>query len=237
MDQLLELQTLDNELIALKEEQAALPERRQRIQEARDRGEVRLVEARQGVVDAEAVQRKFEATLQDREALLKKLEGQQLQIKSNEAYTALLHEMDAAKQGISDSETGILEGMETLESARDALARAESEVAEAGENLDADGRALDARESELDAGIARAGKAREQVCPHVEPKLLEQYERISARRRPAVVRVTKEICAGCRFGIPPQAIIEILRGERVVTCGNCNRILAPSDKAAADHAS
>jgi len=37
--------------------------------------------------------------------------------------------------------------------------------------------------------------------------------------------VRHDICEGCRVGIPAQAYIEILRGEELVTCGNCQRIL------------
>jgi predicted nucleic acid-binding Zn-ribbon protein len=61
--------------------------------------------------------------LQDQEALLKRLEGQQFQVKSNDAYTALLHEMEHAKQAISDCETRILESMDAIETSRSELTR------------------------------------------------------------------------------------------------------------------
>ena len=46
-----------------------------------------------------------------------------------------------------------------------------------------------------------------------------------ARRRPAVAIVSNETCLGCRVGIPPQLYIEILKGEKIVACGTCQRIL------------
>ena len=82
----------------------------------------------------------------------------------------------------------------------------------------------------LEAGAARVREARAKVCPDIESKLLEQYEKIAARRRPAVVLISNEMCLGCRVGIPPQSYIEILRAERVVTCGHCHRILLPGEK-------
>jgi predicted nucleic acid-binding Zn-ribbon protein len=49
------------------------------------------------------------------------------------------------------------------------------------------------------------------------------------RRRPAVAMVSEEMCQGCRVGIPAQNYIEILKGERIITCGNCHRILVHPD--------
>jgi predicted nucleic acid-binding Zn-ribbon protein len=230
MERLLELQRLDDELIAFEEELGAAPGRRSRIEAGRSGGATRLAEAREALEQAEAQQRQIEATLQDQEALLKKLEGQQFQVKSNDAYTALLHEMEAAKRAISDGETQILEGMEAIESARAALATGEAEVAEILGRLDTEEKTLDERERELVATAARVREARAVVRPDIESKLLEKYEKISARRRPAVVLISNEMCVGCRVGIPPQSYIEILRLERVVTCGNCHRILLPIEK-------
>jgi predicted nucleic acid-binding Zn-ribbon protein len=51
------------------------------------------------------------------------------------------------------------------------------------------------------------------------------YEKIAKRRRPALALVSEEMCEGCRVGIPAQNYIEILKGERIITCGNCQRIL------------
>jgi len=64
----------------------------------------------------------------------------------------------------------------------------------------------------------------------IGPELLNHYERVAKRRRPAVILVKEERCGGCRVGIPPQAFIEIIRSETIVTCGNCARILIHAEK-------
>jgi predicted nucleic acid-binding Zn-ribbon protein len=222
---LLELQHLDDELFASEQEHAAVPDNRSRIHDARQAGEARIAAARQALEDAEAGQRRAEKDLQDHEALLQKLEGQQFQVKSNVAYTALLHEMDAARQAISDCETLILESMEAIESAREVLGTAEGTARGEGTQLEAKEQALDAREKELAASIARLREQRGELVGGIARELRELYERIASRRRPAVVLVSKELCEGCRVDIPPQAYIEIRRRERIVTCGHCQRIL------------
>jgi predicted nucleic acid-binding Zn-ribbon protein len=227
---LLDLQKLDHELRAFEAEHGALPERRRRVEEARAGAETRLATAREALAAAEAGQRRCETALQDHEALLRKLEGQQHQVKTNLAYTALLHEMDASRAAISDCETRILEAMEVIEGARGELRAAEAGAERARAELEAESRALEAREKELDAGIARLRGIRDAATPGIEPRLLAQYEKIAARSWPAVVFVRNEVCGGCKMDIPSQSFIEILRGERVVICGNCRRILLAGDR-------
>ena len=57
-----------------------------------------------------------------------------------------------------------------------------------------------------------------------EAKLIEQYERIATRRRPGAPG-SRQPVPWLPGRHPAAALIEIQRGERVVTCGNCQRIL------------
>ena len=230
LTQLLELQRVDDELVVLETDYDGLPGHRERIEAERSACEEQLEAAKQAVQDAEGGMRQAEGALQDQEALLQKLESQQFQVKSDDAYTALLSEMDHARESISEHETKILEHMESIEQARGQLAEAEKNLAETRSRLEAERRATDARDEECTREIARLQALRAEVSPGVERELLSLYERVAKRRRPSVILVKEERCGGCRVGIPPQSFIEILRAESIVTCGNCSRILIHADK-------
>jgi predicted nucleic acid-binding Zn-ribbon protein len=236
LQHLLELQQLDADIASSEQELADLPEKRKQFEESRAAVAAKLVQAREALHGGEIEQRHTEAALQDQEALLHRLEGQQFQVKDNTAYTALLHEMERAKQAISDCETGILEGMDAVEAAREALAAAEAEERATRERLESEERAADAREEELRRDLAELNTRRVEVRPKLDPKILAVYEKILARRQPAVALVSDEMCQGCRVGIPAQNYIEILKGERIITCGNCHRILVHPDMKSSDGA-
>jgi len=53
------------------------------------------------------------------------------------------------------------------------------------------------------------------------------YMRISARIRDgvAVAEARNGACMACFMALRPQAMAQVRRGEEVVTCDNCNRIL------------
>jgi predicted nucleic acid-binding Zn-ribbon protein len=225
LQKLIDLQNLDEKLAACEGESAGLPARRTELAERREAAEQRVVAAKDALQEAEAEQRRAEGTLQDQEALIQKLEGQQFQVKSNEAYTALLREMEQARQAISDSETRLLEAMDAIEAGVRERAAAEEDAEKVLGRVAADEQAVDARGHELAALIAALREAREGSRASIATDLLEQYDRIASRRRPAVVHVREEICLGCRVNIPPQLQIELLRGQRLITCSNCHRIL------------
>jgi predicted nucleic acid-binding Zn-ribbon protein len=225
LQQLIELQGLDDEITALEVEHAGVPARRSDFHQQRVDCEEKIARFSEALRAGEHEQREAEARLQDQEALLQRLEGQQFQVKSNDAYTALLHEMEHAKRAISDCETRILESMDTIETARSERTAAEAEASATGARLETEERALDEREKQLEKELGRARARRDDIRTHIEADLLSRYTKIAARRQPAVVVISDEMCLGCRVNIPPQSYIEILKAERVITCGQCQRIL------------
>lgn len=230
---LVDLSKVDVQLAALEEERAALPARRAALDEARSASQAAEEAAGAAVEAAEQEQRRHEAVAQDKEVLLHKLEGQQHQVKTNEAYTALLHEMDEARAAISESETRILEAMEAIEQARAEADRAASGARGAQERAAEEESALDAREKALEEQIAALRRERDGIADGVDATLLSRYARIAGRRRPAVAVVERETCMGCRVGIPPQAVLELRRAESLITCGHCQRILVLEEHLAA----
>ena len=227
---LLDLQKLDDELVALEAEQKEVPNKRSGIEQRLAACATKLETSKEDLKTAEADQRRCESVVQDREAGLLKLEGQQPQVKTNAAYTALLSEIEQAKESISEGETQILEGMETIEAAKALVADAEREAGQMRSRLADDEKALAAREKELEARLAVLREQRGGVEGDIDGDLMRRYEKVVARRRPGLVVVNGEMCSGCRVDIPAQNFIEILRCEKIVSCGNCNRILVHEEK-------
>ena len=61
------------------------------------------------------------------------------------------------------------------------------------------------------------------------------YKRISARIRDgvAVAEARNGACTACYMALRPQIMADVRRGDEVITCDNCNRILYYNpDKAA-----
>lgn len=223
--QLVALRDVDARIDALEQELAAQPARRADAASRVERAGASRAEAGQRLETAELEERRLAGEVRDREALVERLQGQTAQVKSNEAYRALLHEMEQAREAISERETAILEAMETIDDARAALAAAENDLRESQTRAGAEEEAVAKREDELRAELERQRERRNQCAAAVGSDLLARYERIAARRKPAVAVVVDEVCLGCHTRIPPQQSLQLLRGGTLQTCSRCQRIL------------
>ena len=147
--------------------------------------------------------------------------------KKPDEYTAAIREADAARKQISTFETTVLEQMEIFETAEKELNERAPEV----EKLRAD---MNTRFAQFDEQVTRqqqelteARKDREQMLKQLPKAMSVLYNRISARIRDgiAVAEARNGACTACFMALRPQIMADVRRGNEVITCDNCNRIL------------
>lgn len=227
--QLVVLQRVDDELAGVKLEAEGLPARCVAAEAERSASLVAVEEAAEALQTRELEQRRLESELADAEELIRRLLGQTSQVKSNEAYHALLAEIDAAKQAQDDLEERILEAMDMVSELRDALTAAEGQARATGARVDEELARIEARETELAKDRDRLGAARDQAADVLDPDARGRYERVVERRRPGVAIISKEVCSGCRVGIPPQDFVELISATSILQCRTCKRLLVHRD--------
>ena len=56
--------------------------------------------------------------------------------------------------------------------------------------------------------------------------MFRRYEFIRERLdHPVIVAVKDGICTGCHIAVPPQTFIELQRGQQIMSCPNCQRLI------------
>src|SRR5271154_2973872 len=117
IDKLLELQTADKEIRKLQEEVASLPKRVAVIEQKLAKTKAQLEKAQAAAKGDEANRKKFEANIKDLQGKISKYRDQSLDVKTNDQYKALLHEIQFAEQEIRLNEDRILEVMDNVTAA------------------------------------------------------------------------------------------------------------------------
>lgn len=178
------------------------------------------------IADVQKKRREIERDIETLTVDERKFSSQLPMVKKNEEYQALLHEIAATKKKRSDRETDLLVLMEDEDKAsgekpahEKALTAAEAESAERGRAIDANEQGERERLAELDA-------ERGQWMAKLPTATKMRYERIrhSLGGR-AVVAISKGACGGCHRGASPQMLQEAKRGDRVLLCDGCGRML------------
>ncbi len=187
-----------------------------------------LEAARATLENEELEERRLESAMKDQEALILKLNHQSAQVASNEAYTALQNELDAAEAAKTDFETQALEHMEAIDAAKEVVANEEAtltsvEAAAPGQLAD-----IAARRKAIEEERAGQLGEHEKTAQGIDPKLLTRFEKVRKRKKPAIGIIDGKTCPQCKIALPRVRVSEIMALEGVYDCPSCKRLLAPA---------
>ena len=142
-------------------------------------------------------------------------------------YEATMRQLDEVGKILDDLETTILEQMETQDSLQHAIAQAKDLVAQREIKLQEADAEKPERIATLEAQRAALQAERSSQMSALPSDLAERYEAFRVRGRRAVAYIVDKACNACNRDLMPQQFIELGR-DRLITCRNCKRWLAPS---------
>ncbi len=226
LERLLELQKLDVVLTQAAWEVEDLPKMIAELEGQLTSADALVTESEGSMQQATKDRLRLEGDLRDQGAKLEDLEAKQLVIKTNEEYAALTQEIDYMKNTISQTEDTVLKLLEDIEAKMAELE--ELRTAAAGARGELEGRIAELKGelATLRERVMLKNDERTRVAMHVDGRILLRYERILiSKGDSALVPLVEDVCTGCYKHLPPQAVIEVKRGNRFVECESCGRIL------------
>ena len=168
-----------------------------------------------------------EGQAKDLDEEIRKLNLQLFQLKSNEAYTAMLKEIAAAQEHKSTLETEVLQLMDLEEQQQREVRAREAALAQDTQVLEAERRKVEQAEAALRARLAEVEQARQRMLERLSAPLKSRYERVFASKEgQAVGLVSHNACGGCHATLPPQLLAEVRRRDTLKVCETCGRLLA-----------
>ena len=169
----------------------------------------------------------YKIKIKETEALIKKYEEQQNNVRNNREYDSLTKEIEYQTLDIQLSEKRIKEitakDNEVAAKVADAQMRLTELNATLKEKKDELHSLVEGTEKEEELLLQRSAECEKLV----EDRLLVAYKRIrkNARNGLAVVGIFDEACGGCFNRIPPQHQLDICTHKKIIVCEYCGRIL------------
>src|SRR6202050_5430997 len=197
IEKLLELQTADKEIRKLQDEVAALPKRMAVIERKRAGTKAHLKKVRTAAKSDEASRKKFEATIKDLQGKISKYRDQSLDVKTNDQYKALLHEIQFAEKEIAANEDKILELMVNAEAREKEVKAAQAEMKAETAEIEREKEQARERTAEDEKQLTEWRGKRDQIRTGVNEDLLRHYERVSKFRGSGLGEVFTSKCGGC----------------------------------------
>ena len=227
LSQLIELQELDLEIQRISERLSRIPEERDRTEN----------EFKQHAAEFLDLKSKHERTLEDRKQLeaelastqqnQEKFERDKTRVQNEKEYTAVLREIDTARKHVGALETDILKRMEELERLEAELGARAPDVERMRSDVDVNLTALDKEREEASRQLAKFGERRKNLAGQMPRRLFSTYDRMSRLGRgQALAEISRSgICVACRVRVRPKVFSDVRKGDQLVTCENCGRIL------------
>jgi predicted nucleic acid-binding Zn-ribbon protein len=227
LQQLIALQNADTSIRKLQADIEAIPQRRAEIEKEFDQRalEIRELENRRDETRGERV--RLEKELAETRLQQERAERNLMSAKNSHEYEAAIRESDAARKHISQLETQVLEKMETLEQTENSLKEREPEIARLRSELEERIRSFEEQSRQQTEQLAATRAERERILASLPKAMGALYNRISTRIRDgiAVAEARNGSCTACFITLRPQVMAEIRRGDEIIICDNCNRIL------------
>lgn len=220
------LQKLDSEIYALNNEKSQAPAKIAEIETAFEAKKNTLAQLEKKSQELQKQRKEKELELVANEDNRKKLQTQLYSLKTNKEYQAMMQQIADAQADASVIEDKILLILEEQDRLKSQIEQEKKNLAEEEKLANAEKKKIQDRVREIEDRLAQLEAERKKVVENINPKLIQQYERILRNRDGlAIVPVKDNSCQGCNMFVPPQVINLIRMYERLITCEVCNRIL------------
>ncbi len=167
------------------------------------------------------------SSIVESQALIKRYDEQQMNVRNNREYDSLSKEKEYQNLEIQLAEKRIKEFAEELDGKKAKTEQAKGMLEQGHKNLELKKSELDDIIKETQVEEKELAVKSEKFEKDIEGRLLKAYKRIrgNARNGLSVAPIERDACGGCFNKIPPQHQLEIKTHKKIIVCEYCGRIL------------
>lgn len=171
------------------------------------------------------------AAKKEAQALIKKYEKQQDNVKNNREFEAINKEIEMQELEVRLNEKHVKDAGFELNDRQVMKTRTEEKISTIEETLSGKRAELEKIIAETDKEEKVLSEKSNEAKKKVDSRLIAGYDRIrtSYKNGLAVVPVLRDSCGGCFNVIPPQRQSEIRQRKKIIVCEHCGRILVDND--------
>ncbi len=226
--ELLELQDVDTRRGGVRARLSVFPKRIAELNQRLEASRAVLEQSRQSHSTTLKDRKRYELDVEQWKEKVRKYKDQAFQVKTNEAYKALQHEVEMAEAEIAKAEDRLLEQMVSGEQYDRQVKAAEKSFKQAEEQIGAERKEIESEKAAADKELGELEAERANVVKSIPEDLLDHYQRIAKKHGgTAIAEVRGEACSACGARIRPH-VFQILRREdtsELYHCELCTRIL------------
>jgi len=226
LEQLIGLQELDKEILDLSLNLERLPQELKKKDQEMAALEAEKSACSQELETLQGQLREMEAEVTDLEEGIKASRQRLMDISKELELKAMLKEIGFREDQRDQKETRVLELLDQVEAQKQTVSEKGQALQEIQKDYKRQATEVAARMEELEKQRALLEEKRDILKKELPAPLLKRYDFIRQRRNGSAISEVKEgVCLGCHMNILPQQYIDLQKGEDLVQCPHCQRIL------------
>jgi len=226
---LLDLQAVDVRLHEVRARLAALPKKTAEVDARVAAAKAALEQSKASQLNTIKERKKYELDVEQWKERVRKYRDQTSQVKTNEAYKALQHEVETAEAEIAKAEDRLLEQMVNAEEYDRRVKASEKDLKEVEDAARGQRAKIDAEKAAAEKEISELDAERGRAVAGIPENLLDHYDRIVRKHNGvALAEVRDSKCGACGMIVRPHVLQEMRRakdGDDLFHCETCTRIL------------
>jgi len=224
---LIELQESDIEIRKIEKRlNEEIPLLLKEIQEGEERAELMVKQVEEEIEKNLKERRDIDLEIKSILETVGKHRAQLNTAKTNEAYKALIEEIEDDEEKKSSMEDRILELMIEEEELQKEKKSSKEEFSKIREEFSKKEKLVLKEQRGLETRKRKLLEEREKLKEKIKPELFRLYVQIANKRNGiALSPVHDGFCSVCQIRIRPQVLEELKKGEKIIRCENCSRIL------------
>jgi hypothetical protein len=226
IEQLIVLQRLDDEIINLRQTIEDAPEKVTQIEGRLETLRNQEAELNEKIGMLNEQNRKLSQEIENDNAKIKKSKNKLMMVENSREYHAMMRETDNLEKTNRMREEERLAVEEDLATQNNLLQSVQSEISRLEEELQEIKQNLEVKLDDARNRLEELKAKREATIAEIPRPILSRYEFIRSRlNNPVIVPVKQGVCNGCNISIPPQVFVELQKGEQILSCPNCQRLV------------
>jgi uncharacterized protein len=226
LERLIRLQQLDMDAEKRRRTLVDLPAALQALDERINARQSTLDAAKARLAENQAARRALDKDLAVVQGRLTKFKDQLMEVKTNKEYLAMQHEISMAQDGVRGFEDKILECLVAADDLDAEIKAADKALAEEKTKVNEERTTRQQQASKMEGEIAELTSARAKIVAELTREAIALFDHVSrARKGHAMAEAVGGHCTACHVRLRQQVLNDVRRGDKLVQCESCTRIL------------
>jgi len=223
---LIQIQACDSRIQEIMRKKSEAPLRIQRLEKELQAMESTFKETAERLQDLVKNRRRIEREIEEMEAKIEKSNQKLSNIKSNKEYSAALKEIEDLKNTKFAAEERLLQLLEDIEATEEEDKTNQKMWEDLQSQFQKNKKEIKKELSALEKELKVLQERNKILSGEADQELLKRYRFLKERKGGlAISSVVKGVCQTCHMEIPPQKFRELLRGDALMSCPHCHRMI------------